>query len=231
MSVVWPQSNGSAPWAGGQFDPFGGLRQGQTADAALGRRPGTGSAPDHLAPQPMKMNHLLQAPLLLLAVAAAGCHTVSSALIVPENVAVSRAVGGSVQIAASGSQKQGHFGPPIVAADDLEAALTEVILSCGLYDEVLSGAGARHLLEVEVVELVEPEVGFDTSTEVTLRWTLKSGDGDRTLWVETITTSASLNSYEEMDSSLRPQLVMEKAMRDNLAEGIRALSAAAPTAP
>jgi hypothetical protein len=179
----------------------------------------------------MKMNHLLQATLLLLAVAAIGCHTVSSALIVPEDVEVSRTLGGSVQIVASGSPKQAHFGPPIVGAEDLEAALTEVILGCGLYDEVLSGAGASHLLTVEVIELVEPEVGFDTSSEVTLRWTLKSGDGTRTMWTDSITTSATMNSYEEMDSSLRPQLVMEKAMRRNLAAGVQALSAAAPKAP
>jgi hypothetical protein len=61
----------------------------------------------------MKMNHLLQATLLLLAVAAIGCHTVSSALIVPEDVEVSRTLGGSVQIVASGSPKQAHFGPPM----------------------------------------------------------------------------------------------------------------------
>ena len=176
------------------------------------------------------MNPLLRAALLLLAVAAAGCHTVSSALIIPEDVEVARPLGGSVQIVASGSGKQAHFGPPIVAGEDLEAAITEVVLDCGLYDEVLAGGGAKHRLEVRVTELVEPEVGFDSSCEVTLRWTLKSGDGSRTLWADSITTSATLNSYEEMDSSIRPQLVMEKAMRDNLARGVKALSAAAPTA-
>jgi len=177
------------------------------------------------------MKLLLPSALLLLVAAATGCHSVSSALIVPEDVEVSRSLGGGVQIVASGSQKQARFGPPIVSAEDLEAALTEVVLDCGLYDEVFAGTGARHLLEVSVTELVEPEVGFDTSSEVTLRWTLKSGDGARTLWSDSITTSATMNSYEEMDSTLRPQLVMEKAIRENLAKGVRALSAAAPKTP
>ena len=36
--------------------------------------------------------------------------------------------------------------------------------------------------------------------------------------------------HEEMDSSLRPQLVMEKALRDNLSRGVQALASGAPAA-
>ena len=171
---------------------------------------------------------LRTAALLALTAASLGCHTVSSSLIVPEPVEVSRTIGGSVRIDAEGSDKQGMFGPSIIDAEGLRSALTETVLACGLFDEV-ADAG-RHRLRVEVVELVEPEVGFDTHCEVTVRWTLQDGEGARTLWMETITTSATMNSYEEMDSSLRPQLVMEKALRDNLSRGVQALASGAPAA-
>ncbi len=178
------------------------------------------------------MKHVLQAALLAcLAVPFAGCHSVSPALMVPEQVTIEQSIGGSAQVMARGSEKQGLFGPSIVDDEGLEAAVTEALLGCGLFDEISTSGPSQHLVEVSVEEFVAPEVGFDTACEVTVRWRLKSGDGSSTYWAKSITTSASMNSYEEMDSSLRPQLVMEKAMRENLAAGIRALSAAAPKAP
>lgn len=180
----------------------------------------------------VSMKHVLQAALLTcLAAPFAGCHSVSSALMVPEKVTIEQTIGGSARVAASGSEKQGLFGPSIVDDEGLEAAVTEALLGCGLFDEISTAGTSQHLVEVSVEKFVEPEVGFDTSCEVTLRWSLKSGDGSAIRWAKSITTSASMNSYEEMDSSLRPQLVMEKAMRENLAAGIRALSTAAPKAP
>jgi len=139
---------------------------------------------------------------------------------------------GEIPTVDPGPPRRGINGVVVLAividAEGLGSAVTETVLACGLFDEVADEG--RHRLRVEVVELVEPEVGFDTHCEVSLRWTLQDGAGARTLWMETITTSATMNSYEEMDSSLRPQLVMEKALRDNLSRGVQALASGAPAA-
>lgn len=178
------------------------------------------------------MKLVLQAALIsALASAVTGCHSVSSSLMVPEEIEISSPLGGTAKVVAFGSEKQALFGPSIIDAEGLAEAVSEALLTCGMFDAIATSGPSQHIVEVSVEELIEPEVGFDTTCDVTLRWSLKSGDGATTRWTRSITTSTTMNSYEEMDSSLRPQLVMEKALRDNLTKGIQALSAGAPKAP
>lgn len=173
------------------------------------------------------MRPTLKVLALALAVPLTACHSVSSAEIVPRDVEIERALGGSVRILATGSGKQALIGPSVIDAGGLADAVSEAVLACGLFDEVALEGQADRVLEVEVVELVEPEVGFDSHCSTTLRWSLRSGDGSRVLHTATITTEATMNSYEEMDSTVRPQLVMEKALRENITRGLRSLSSAA----
>ena len=178
------------------------------------------------------MKFALQAAMLvLLGPTFTGCHSVSASLMVPKEVSITRTIGGSARVIASGSSRQALLGPSVIGEESLQAAITEALLACGMFDEVTESPPSQHLLVVTVEEFVEPELGFDSTCEVTMRWTLKGRDGASTYWTRSIKTGATITSYEEMDSTVRPQLVIEKAVRNNLTEGIKALSAWAPQTP
>ena len=161
--------------------------------------------------------------LLLCFLLTPSCATVASPLLVPEGLTVERIIGGSVSINATGSAKRAVIMRPLVPSEAIEEALARALQEAGLFDQIVSADGDRHLT-VSVERLDEPEIGIDQSCTVTLLWRLCTGDGTRTLWEQRITTERTVDSLDELDSEARGQLAVEGALRRNLRSGIERLS-------
>ena len=169
-------------------------------------------------------------PSLLVSAALAGillahgCSTVSSSLMVPDNVRIERALGGVVRIDAQGTSKRGFVGRPLVTSEALTAAVRESVLTAGLFDEVTEFGASDRVLSVTVERLSEPDVGLDQTCSVAMRWRLLTGDRSRTIWEELITTEETINSFDELDSESRSGLAIEAALRSNVQRGLERMS-------
>lgn len=168
---------------------------------------------------------LLVSSALLGALLAHGCATVSSSVLVPQSFTMERTLGGTVRIEAEGTSKRAYVMRPLVRSSALEEALTSAIQEAELFDEVVGGSADR-VLQVTVERVDEPEIGLDQTCTVALRWALRTGDGQQTLWEELITTERTVNSFEELDSETRGQRAIEGALRLNLRKGLERLSRA-----
>jgi len=160
------------------------------------------------------------------ALLAHGCATVSSASMTPENVSVTRTIGGAARFEAQGTPAKGWVGRSLVQSDALRDAVRSAALSAGLFESVVEEGPADHLVSVTVVDLVEPEVGLDHTCEVSMRWRLASGDGNRTVWEEVVKTEKTVNTYEEVDSTKRHDQAIEGAIRANVRKGLARLAEA-----
>ena len=173
----------------------------------------------------MRPDRLLCTGLLsgLLALAS-GCYSVSSSMMVPDDIEIEQTFGGSVRIETIGSDRQAMLGSRLIPAEELEEAVREIVLRHELFDEVVGEGDADNVLVVEFEMIEEPEVGLDADCKLSMRWRLLSGDGSRTLWEEVVTTDETVNSYQERSSEQRSKSVIEKAVRSNLREGVERLS-------
>ncbi|MEM1448959.1 MAG: hypothetical protein AAF957_28330 [Planctomycetota bacterium] len=174
----------------------------------------------------MRPHRLLRTGLVsgLLLAFASGCYSVSSSVMVPDDVEIEQTFGGSVRIDTIGSDRQAMIGSRLIPAEELEEAVREVVLRHELFDEVVEEGAADNVLVVEFESIEEPEVGLDADCTLRMRWRLMSGDGSRTLWEEVVTSDETVNSYQERSSEQRSKSVIEKAVRSNLRDGVERLS-------
>lgn len=168
---------------------------------------------------------LLVSAALVGVLLAHGCATVSSSVMVPQDVRIERALGGSVRIEATGTPRRAYIARPLVQDDALAGAVREAVTVAGLFDEVVEGsARADRVLSVALEDLREPELGLDQTCRATMRWRLLTGDGRSVLWEEAITTDLTVHSFEQVDAEERARMAIEGALRRNIQRGLMSLS-------
>jgi hypothetical protein len=125
--------------------------------------------------------------------------------------------GGSATSAASASQ---------ISDADFSAALAESIRKSGLFAAV-TGTGQRgdYHLEVAIVRLQRPLVGFSMTATIETNWTLTRQTDRAVIWRKAITSSHTARTGEAFAGVTRLRLATEGAARENIRDAIAQLGA------
>ncbi len=113
----------------------------------------------------------------------------------------------------------------LISSSALTQALTESILKSGVFKGVVRGEGANFLLNVAVLSYDQPWLGVDFNINIETNWELfKSGQASP-VWAGTIVTSYKATLCKAFFAAERLQKANEGAVRANIQEGIKRLSA------
>jgi hypothetical protein len=158
----------------------------------------------------------------LLALLAA-CASAKSVNMVPTGIVVDKQLAGSVQLFASGTPKRLGIGAARVSGAQLAEALRAAVFEAGLFQSVVEER-ADYRLEVRVDELSSPPAGLDMRVDATLFWSLKSHGGERTVFEAPIKTGYTAGPDDAFDVKERERFAIERALQENLREGISRLA-------
>jgi len=170
-----------------------------------------------------------RAAAVVLAVAAAalaGCATPAH----KENMsavpaAAVRKLPYSVHVEARGGAETGAMDSSNVSNADLKGALETSIATSGLFKSVVQGQNGDYELTVTVTQLDKPIFGGAFTVTLETGWSLVKTSDRSIAMRKAIRTSHTTAFGESLMAVTRLRLALEGAVRNNIAEGLQAISA------
>ena len=165
-------------------------------------------------------------PLLVcIAVQLSGCASPASkdALIV-HDIAKVHPYKESVAVTVQGGSETGAMDSSNVSNSDLAQAIEESITENGLFAKIIHGNGSDYLLNVTIVNMSKPLFGADFTVSMETAWSLSEVRAKKVVMRESIKSSYTATMGESFVGVTRLRLALEGAVRENIRQGMLALS-------
>ena len=154
-----------------------------------------------------------------------GCASPSDpAAMVPTNAIVGKTHSGSVNLAVSGGHETNGLWTSQVSSKDFQTALESSILHYGVFSRVIQNGGADYRLDVSLVRLAQPLIGFNMTVTSTVAWRLADTKTGRVLWEQTIVSPYTATISDAFIGIERLKLANEGAIRESIKSGIEHIS-------
>jgi len=111
-----------------------------------------------------------------------------------------------------------------VSSRDFQVALEDSILHYGVFSKVVKGGGADYRLDVTLVRLQQPLVGFNMTVTATVDWRLADTKSGRILWEKTIVSPYTAQINAAFLGVERLKLANEGAIRESIKQGIEQIA-------
>lgn len=136
-------------------------------------------------------------------------------------------VAGSVTVRTSGGKATGAMDSSNIADADLKAAVERSITESALFRQVLP-EGGDYLLSIGVSQLLKPMWGSTFTVEVEMGWTLQRPGGGEPLLRKLVKSSGTATGGDAFVGVTRLRIALERAVQDNIRQGLAAVAAAVP---
>ena len=144
---------------------------------------------------------------------------------VPQNVAVGKRFNKSVGVAVTGGQSTNPMWCSQVANEDFAAALESTIKQTGLFSSVLRSSGGEYQLDVRLIRLRQPMVGFDMTVQAEVEWRLRHVSPDRVVWEGNTNRSFTATVGDAFVGMTRLKMANEGAIREAIKAGLEQIAA------
>lgn len=185
----------------------------------------------HLAFNAIIMNQLLRTfPSFVLALSLAcaglsGCaSSADSRAMVPGNVVIGKKFNKTVSVAVTGGQKTNPLWASQVANEDFAAALQTTIEQHGLFSRVLRSGGGDYRLDVRLIQLRQPMMGFNMTVQAEVEWRLHQTSSDKLVWETHTNRSYTATVGDAFVGIVRLRLANEGAIRENIKSGLEGIA-------
>lgn len=166
------------------------------------------------------------APVLCLLAFLGGCASPASREgMTPTAFQVQKALGQSIKVQTSGGSGTGSFDSSNISDEDLKAAIESAITQSGLFQQVIQQGGSEYELSVRITSLRKPLAGFSMTAEMETAWSLVRSSDQKTVLQKAVMTNFTAGVSDAFAGVTRLRMAVEGATRENIAQGIRALSA------
>lgn len=175
----------------------------------------------------MKLTNRKLALALALIVAGllGGCASPANrAAMVPTTTQVQKALGNSVKVQTAGGSETGAMDSSNIADDDLKAAIESALSQSGLFKQVIQQGNSEYELSVRITSLRKPLAGFSMTVDMETAWSLVRVSDRKAVFQKSITSSYTASMSEAFAGATRLRMAVEGATRENIAQGIRAMS-------
>ena len=142
-----------------------------------------------------------------------------------EPLASARKLPYSVSVTTAGGQETGAMDSSNVANADLKAAIEDSITRSSLFKSVVQGRNGDYDLTVTVTQLDKPLFGASFTVTVEAGWSLVRASDKSVVMRKAIKTSHTAAMGDSLVGTTRLRLAVEGAVRKNISEGLRAISA------
>lgn len=176
----------------------------------------------------MRHTFTRQLPLLaagILALALTGCSSPASReAMTPQALVVSKHHPYSVHVQTAGGTETGALDSSNIADADLKAAIEDGIVQSKLFKSVVQGSGGDYELIVRVTSLSKPIFGATFTVEMETAWSLTRLADRSVAMRKSVKSSGTATMGDAFAAVTRLRLAVEAAARDNISQGLRAIS-------
>lgn len=167
---------------------------------------------------------LLFIPVLAALLALGGCASpVTSDAMVPTSFHPAKQQPVSVSVAVAGGAETSAMGKSQIADAELVAAVTQAINTSHTFTRVVPGKDGDYLLTVNIFNLTQPNFGFSFTVQMEMGWTLSRAGA--VVWQKSIKSEGTAGATDAFAGTVRLRMATEAAARNNIADGLRQLSA------
>lgn len=132
----------------------------------------------------------------------------------------------SISLNVTGGSPTSAAGASQISNEDYTTALTQAIEQSGLFAKVIPpGQAGDYHLEISIVRLQQPMMGFSMTATIETNWTLTRISDHSVVWQKAITTSHTTKTSEALAGVKRLRLATEGSARDNIQDAIQQMSA------
>jgi hypothetical protein len=156
-----------------------------------------------------------------------GC-TPLSVNMIPESFSIKNKHAQAVSTQVVGSwQEQGNdmgMSTGQITNATYQEALDAALIKSQLFKQISNTNQAEYILKVELQTKTSPYAGFNLTASIQTEWSLIKGGQEVPVWKKKILSSHTTTAVEALNGYKRQAKSFEGAVRENIGEGIRAIS-------
>jgi len=173
----------------------------------------------------VRFNSLLIFIVISVATLLSGCSTatVSESMVV-NDIHSNKRSSHSIGVSAHGGHETSGLGKAQVSDEALADALVESLNNSGTFSKVIHGDDADYLLNVTIIELIQPSFGASFSVTLEIAWSLIRKDNKEVVMRESIESSSTATMGDALIAVTRLRLATEGAVRENIRLGLEKIT-------
>jgi hypothetical protein len=164
---------------------------------------------------------LLMAAAVLLAACASPANREA---MTPQAITVSKHHPYSVQVRTGGGSETGAMDSTNISDADLKGAIEAAIIQSQVFKAIVQGGDGDYELSVRVTSLSKPMFGGTFTVQMEAAWSLTKVSDPSVVMRKSIKSTGVATMGEALAGVTRLRLAVEAAARDNIGQGIRAIS-------
>lgn len=141
-----------------------------------------------------------------------------------QNIAVSKKLPYSVSVETKGGSETGAMDSSNISNADLKAAIESSIVESGLFKNVVQGKNGDYELTVSVTHLSKPVFAIDMKVDLETAWSLVRTSDQSVVMRKVVKSTHIATMSDSVAGVTRLRLAVEGAARDNIAQGLKAIS-------
>jgi len=141
-----------------------------------------------------------------------------------QNVTVIKKHPYSVSVETKGGSETSAIDSPGISDADLKAAIEKSIIDSSLFKNIVQGKGGDYLLTVRVTQVSKPLFAIDMKVDLETAWSLLRVADNSIVMRKVIKTTHVSTMGDSVVGVTRLRLAVEGAARENIAQGIKAIS-------
>ena len=130
----------------------------------------------------------------------------------------------SVSVQTEGGRKTNPLWTSEISSESFAQAIQDSIAESGLFRSVVTGKSGDYLLEVNLINMDKPLVGFDMTVNMAVNWTLTHIPTKKIVSQDLISKSYTATVGDAVVAIRRLRLAEEGAARKNIQEGLNRIS-------
>lgn len=164
-------------------------------------------------------------PWLLAGFMLSGCSTpaVSKSMVV-QDIQFTKVFPYSVSVSTLGGKESSALDKTQISNESFAQAIEDSLDKSGLFSKIVSGKDADYLLNVTIIELVQPLFGASFSVRMEAVWSLVQTDPRKVLMRESVRSTFMATMGDAFGGATRLRLATEGAAQENIRAGIKKLS-------
>ncbi len=142
----------------------------------------------------------------------------------PQLLAIDKHHPYSLRVQTNGGSETGGLDSTNIADADLKAAIENAVIRNRVFKSVIQGGGGDYELNVQVISLRRPMIGVTLDVELEMGWSLVRSSDRTVLMRKSVQSTGQAGIGDAIAFVTRLQLAVEMAARNNIAEGLKAIS-------
>lgn len=131
----------------------------------------------------------------------------------------------SVRVQSSGGSDTGAMDSTNISDADLKAAIEDAVVRNKVFKSVVQGNDGDYELSVRVTSLTKPLMGFSFTVEMEAAWSLVKLADRSVVMRKSVKSSGTATAGDSLVGVTRLRMAVEAAARENISQGLQAVSA------